>query len=478
MSKKKDYSKIAIEIVKYIGGKSNVTKLTHCITRLRFQLKDESAVDEEALNNLDIVTHIVKTNTQYQLVIGPKVSDVYDAVMKLLDLKVEDISEEEEKSKPKGIMAVLEVISACFMPMLPVLIAGCITKGILSLCVALGLSESTGIYLILYNFGDSVLMFIPVLVGYGAAKKFGIDAIYGVGLGILFCMPNLQADVLNTGEAIGSIFGIEYYHTVFGIPFIAMNYQYAAIPIIVIVWFGSKLIKFLNKHIPEVLRFNLVPLISMIITAILGFLIIGPVFQLITQGLLVICESIIGFSPALFGAVLGATYLLMVMFGVHYCLDPLCFTYLLEYGYDPTWPAADASTWILLGMMVAIIIRTKNQKLKETAIGAAVPMFISGTTEPGLYGVVAPNMKKMLPILMPLSAIAGAIFISLVPGAYVFGGEGLFGFLNYVQKDTWFPVICYFVICGIGLVLGFVIEMVAWRDDSGTKKIKNKIQER
>lgn len=474
MSKKKDYNEVALEIIKHIGGKDNVTKLTHCITRLRFQLKDESVVNKDALNNLDIVTHIVKTNTQYQLVIGPKVGEVYEAVMKLLDLKTESIAEEEKKNKPKGIMALLEVISACFMPMLPVLIAGCITKGILSLCVALGLSESAGIYIILSNFGESVLMFIPVLVGYGAAKKFGIDAIYGVGLGLLFCMPDLQADVLNAGDAIGSIFGISYYHTVCGIPFISMNYQYAAIPIIVIVWFASKLIKFLNKHIPDVLRFNLVPLISMVITAILGFLIIGPVFQLLTQGLLVVCESIIGFSPALFGAVLGGTYLLMVMFGVHYCLDPLCFTYLLKYGYDPTWPAADASTWILLGMMVAIIIRTKDKKLKQTAIGAAIPMFISGTTEPGLYGVVAPNMKKTLPVLMPLSAIAGAIFISLVPGAYVFGGEGLFGFLNYVQKDTWFPVICYFVICGIGLALGFAIEMVAWKDGNVIRNRKKK----
>ena len=470
MSKKQDYANEAKEIIRLIGGKENVSKLTHCITRLRFQLKDRSIVDEEAIKKLEIVTQVIETSTQYQLVIGPKVGSVYDAVMLEMDLK-EEASVSEKEEKPKGIMGFFETLSACFIPMLPVLIAGCVTKGILSLCVALGLSESAGIYIILSGFGDSVLMFIPVLVGYGAAKRFGIDAIYGVGLGIFFCMPSLQADVLATGDPIGTILGVDYYHTIFGIPFIGMNYQYTVIPIIAIVWFASKLVKWLNKKIPDVLKFNLVPLISICVAGVLGFIIIGPVFQMITDVLVDALSALINFSPMVFGAVLGATYLLMVMFGVHYCLDPFCYTYLLKYGYDPTWPATDPGTWILLGILVAIIIRTKDQKLRKVSIGAAIPMFISGTTEPGLYGVVVPNMKKILPILMPLAAIAGAVFISLVPGAYVIGGEGLFGFLNYTSKDSWFAVIVYFVICGVGFLAGLLITSIVWRD-KGKERIK------
>ena len=463
MSKKQDYSKEAKQIIQLIGGKENVAKLTHCITRLRFQLKDRSVVDEEALKKLEVVTQVIETSSQYQLVIGPNVGSVYDAVMAELDLE-ENTSLSENEEKPKGIMGFFEVISACFMPMLPVLIAGCVTKGILSLCVAIGLSESAGIYLILSGFGDSVLMFIPVLVGYGAAKRFEIDPIYGIGLGLFVSMPSLQTEVLSAGTSIGSVLGIEYYHTVFGIPLISMDYQYTVIPIIAIVWFASKLIKWLNKRIPDVLKFNLVPLISICISGVLGFIIIGPVFQMITNALVYGLKVLIEFSPMLFGAILGGGYLLMVMFGMHYCLVPFCYSYLLKYGYDPTWPATDPTTWILLGIIIAIIIKTKDQDLKKVSIGAAIPMFISGTTEPGLYGVLVPNMKKLLPILIPLSAITGAIFIKLVPGAYVFGGEGIFGFLNYTSKDSWFAVIVFFVVCGAGFLAGLVITLITWRD--------------
>lgn len=471
---KKSYGEEADQIIQLIGGEDNVVKLTHCITRLRFQLKDRSIVQEEELNKLDIITQIVKTNTQYQLVIGPKVASVYDAVMKKLSLEEGGIDEADDE-KAKGIMGIFEVISACFIPMLPILIAGCVTKGILSLCVALGLSESTGIYMILAGFGDSLLMFIPVMVGYGAAKRFGVDAIYGVALGLLFCMPSLQADALAVGKPLGTIFGAEYYHTIPGIPFLGMSYQYTVVPIIAIVWFASKLIKWLNQRVPDVLKFNLVPLISMSVTCILGFLIIGPIFQVITLALVKLLSILIGFSPMLFGAVLGGGYLLMVMFGLHYCLDPFSYTYLLKYGYDPTWPATDASTWILLGIIIAIIIKTKDAKLKKVSIGAAIPMFISGTTEPGLYGVVVPNMKRILAVLIPLSAIAGAVFVSLVPGAYVFGGEGLFGFLNYTNKDSWFSVIVYFAVCAIGFLAGLILTSIIWKDQESKEDGKRRI---
>ncbi len=463
----KDYADAARRIVEGIGGKDNIQSMMHCVTRLRFQLKDESLVDEDALQEIDVVNAVRHSAGQFQLVIGPKVLSVYNAVVEetgYADASLQLDAAEKPKDEPRGIMGILNVISSCFSPMLCVLIAGCVTKGLLALAVALGMSDSSGLYLVLSSFGDSVLMFIPVFVGYGAAKRFNMDPLYGVGLGVLFCMPSLQADVLSEGEALGQIFGMDYYQTILGIPLVPMTYQYSAISIIPIVWIASKLYHFLNAHVYEALQFNLVPLVTFIVTALAGFLVVGPIFQLFTQLLMIVCEAIISFSPALFGAVLGGTYLLMVMFGVHYCLDPLCYSYLLTYGYDPTWPASDASTWILLGILVAITLRTHDEKLKETAVGAAIPMFISGVTEPALYGVVIPNMKRVLAVLVPLSAITGAIFISLVPGAYTFGGEGLFGFLNYVQPDSWFAVICYFCICGAGFVAGLGITLATWRD--------------
>lgn len=461
------HDQLAAQIIALVGGSQNIRDVKHCITRLRFWLKDIEFPDTEAIKNLDGVLRVQVATGQYQVVIGPQVARVYDAVMAQLPELVSssDDSVAVDAEKPRGIMGVLDTISACFIPMLPFLISGCIVKGLLSLAVALGLSDTSGIYLVLSGFGEAALMFVPPMVGYGAAKRYGLDPIYGIGLGLIFCSSTWQIEGLATGDPIGSILGVDYYQTILGLPLMPVDYQISPIAIIPTVWFASKLYGLINPHVPDVLRFNITPIAVISITAVAAAMVIGPVFSLITQGLLFVCDAAIGFSPALFGAVLGGTYLLMVMFGVHYCLDPLCYMYLFNYGYDPTWPATDASTWILLGILIGIVLRSHNERLRNVAIGAAVPAFISGTTEPALYGVVVENMKKVLRILIPLSAICGAIFSSLVPGAYVFGGEGLFGWLNYVRTDSWFDVIVYVCVCGSGFIGGLVACLITWRDD-------------
>ncbi|MDE6960685.1 MAG: PTS transporter subunit EIIB, partial [Lachnospiraceae bacterium] len=290
------YEDLAKEVVKQVGGKENVISLTHCITRLRFKLKDESKANDDVLKNMSGVVTVMKSGGQYQVVIGNHVPEVYADVMPLLGLEEGSADRGEETGDGSLFNRAIDVISGIFQPILGIMAACGMVKGLNALFVALGLyTDTCGGYLILNAIGDGLFNFMPLFLGYTAAKKFNLKPMIGLVIGAIMCYPTVQNSALSAGgEALytlfaGTMFESAVYTDFFGIPLIAMDYTGTVIPVIFVVYFASKCEKFFSKFIPDLVKFFFVPMLTLFVAIPAGFLLIGP---LATFGSTVIAEAV------------------------------------------------------------------------------------------------------------------------------------------------------------------------------------------
>ena len=238
------YENLAKEILENVGGKENINSLTHCVTRLRFRLKDESKANDEALKNNPGVVTVMKSAGQYQVVIGNHVPLVYADVCELAGIS--NGTQQVEEEAPQGLFnKLIDIISGCFQPILGPLCAAGIIKGLNALLVfILGSSfNNSGTYMILNAIGDSIFNFLPIILGYTAAKKFNVNVIVGMIIGATLCYPTIQTDTLSAaGKAIGTLPFIGSYYTKFiGIPFVSGNYTSTVVPVICIVALAAQI---------------------------------------------------------------------------------------------------------------------------------------------------------------------------------------------------------------------------------------------
>ena len=413
------YEALAKEIVKQIGGKDNVSGLTHCITRLRFKLKDESKANDDVLKNMDGVVTVMKSGGQYQVVIGNHVADVYADVCPLIGLENKAASSEEEEKKSN----LIDIVSNIFQPILGVMSACGMLKGLNALFVALGLyTDAAGIYTMLNGIGDALFMFLPMFLGYTSAKKFGLKPMLGLAIGAAMCYPALQGSSLSAaGEPLytlfaGTVFESDIYMTFLGLPMIGMDYTSMVIPVIFIVYFASKCEKFFGKFIPDLVKFFFVPMLVLLVALPVGFLLIGPVTtfgsMLISQFVFKIRE----FSPLLAGAVVGGTWQILVIFGMHWGFIPVYINNMVTLGYDNIMMPFFGCTFATAGVVLAIFCKSKDKKIKELALPNVISS-IFGVTEPAIYGITLPMKKPFI--------------ISCIVGAIVGGYYGHFNFRKY-----------------------------------------------
>lgn len=459
------YAKLAKEIVKNVGGRENIVSLTHCITRLRFQLKDESLANDSVLKNMDGVVTIMKSGGQYQVVIGNHVAMVYEDVCEAAGLG----TGKEAEEAPKGFFnRLIDIISGCFQPILGPLCAAGIVKGLNAvLTLLLGQAYSaSGTYLILNAIGDSVFYFMPVILGYSSARKFKVHPIIGMLIGASMCYPAIQKATLSAaGEALGTLPVIgDYYTTFIGIPFVAGDYTSSVVPVLFVVAFAGLIQKLAKKYIPELIQNFFVPFAVLIVSVPVGLLVIGPVVSLATGALSAVFAAVYNFSPVLSGALVGGLWQVLVMFGLHWAIIPISMMNMSSIGYDTLIAGSFGCSFAVTAAMIAMALRMKNKNRRALALSAAVSGFC-GVTEPSIYGFLIPEKAPYIFTLIA-SGIGGAILGLFGAKKYSMGGLGIFGIPNYLNPVAGEPSGLAGVLFGIAgaAVAAFILVFLFWKE--------------
>lgn len=468
----KNYEPLAKDIISHVGGKDNIIDVVHCITRLRFHLKDESKADTEYLKKHEGIITVMQSGGQYQVVIGNHVADVYDAVLKAGNLSGGTSSNTQDAPKEKGNIfnTFIDMISGIFQPILGIMCAAGMIKGIVTVLTSTGLmSTESGAYLILYAIGDALFMFLPALLGYTSAKKFGLKPLTGFLIGLTLCYPTVQLSALSgSSEALytlfeGTPFASDIYTSFFGIPFIAMDYTSTVIPVIFISYFASKLQKFFEKIIPDIVKSFIVPMLTLLISLILGFLVIGPVATFASNAISSFFQWLYNISPLLEGLLMGGFYQLLVMFGLHWGIIPVYLNNLMTLGYDQIMMPMFTTTFTQCAVVLAVFFKTKDPKRKSLCL----PAFISGifgVTEPAIYGITLP-LKKPFIISCIVSGIGGAFLGASGFREYTMAGLGVFEFPGLISPDGNMDSLITGIIAVIGSsIIAFVLTLFLHKD--------------
>lgn len=470
------YDGLARIIMQNIGGKSNVTGLTHCVTRLRFRLKDESLAQTEVLEQTDGIMKVIKSGGQYQIVIGNQVGDVYDSVVKVGHLESivgpEGADTGEEDSK--GVIGkFVSIITNVFTPILGMLCACGMLKGLCALAVQLGLfTADSGAYMFWYNAGDALFYFLPVLIAYTSAKHFKLNDITGLMIGLTLCIPALVS--ISGLDSIGSVLGVDYQITFFGIPVIlpgSGSYTQSVIPSIVSVWVASKLEGFLKKHLPGAVKSFMTPFIVLVVIIPATFLVIGPVTMYLANAIGMGVSAIFNVAPWLEGAILGALWPVLVMFGMHWGISPIRYNNFSLYGCDAIVTPHFPMQFVQTATVIAVGLKSKDKRVKGLCTSSAISGFF-GVTEPIIYGITLP---RKIPFIFGCigGGIAGAIAGFFKIPQYS-GGIGIFALATFIDPETGDTTGLFWIVMAIivGCIVSFVLTMLFYKEEDWGKKNK------
>lgn len=441
------YEELAKTIVKKVGGKDNIVSLTHCVTRLRFVLKEESIADDEYLKKMDGVVTVMKAGGQYQVVIGNHVPDVYQTVREVAGLGNDSGEAGVVKMSAKD--KFFDLITGIMLPSMSIMLASGILKGLNTIFVVLGLYAMDSSYYVLVNgIGDAMYFFLPVFLGYNTAKKFKMNHFLGMAIGAALCYPALN--------------GVDL--TFFGYT-VNATYTSSVLPVVLIVALAAPLERFLNKVVPDVVKTFITPLLVMLIAVPLGFVLIGPLANLVGALLGQGITSLIAFNPIIAGIVVGGLWQVFVMFGVHMVILMPSLMLLMGGNPDSFMPLIGSVSFAQTAVVFAIWLKTKDQKLKNLAFPAWISG-IFGVTEPAIYGITLPRIK-MFVISCIGGAIGGGIIGFFGPQMYTMAGMGIFAFPGLISTGEAGMSGLYQVLIAtaVSMIVSFAATMALYKDD-------------
>lgn len=457
---KKDYSSLSENIIKLIGGKDNVVSVTHCMTRLRFNLKDMGIPDDDAIKKLTEVVGVAKSGGQYQVVIGPAVADVYDVVVSKLgdgvaqgsvandDATATDLGDSEKKSV---IDRIFDYLAGSLTPLIPILLTASLFKTIAAIIgpsLLKLVTTQSDLYKVFTFVGDAGFYFLPVFIGYTAAKKLNISIPIGMLLGAVLIHPTLISMAAKSTR-----------FTVYGLPTTAMNYSSTVLPILLSIWVMSYIERFFRKYTPSTLQVFLVPFGTLFVMIPVSLVILAPLGGYLGQYL---SDGIIALSKVagpLAVAVIGALFTFMVLSGMHIVLLSFLFVSFPTAGFDSLiLPGILAASWAGTGVAFACWYKFKQRKNKELTMGYIITWFLGGVGEPLLYGLSVPYKTPLI-----AGAISGGI-TGLVAGlfnltAYVLNtSNGIYGIAAFIGGSQW-NYIALGLTIAVALISGFITMM-------------------
>lgn len=443
-----DYKVMAKNILEKIGGAENVRNMTHCATRLRLTLHDTAKADDQAVENIDGVINVINKAGQYQLLIGTEVGKLYDEFEPLVKGNESSGSPTTEEQASGSIISnIFSAVSAIFAPLLPVLAGSGILRGLLILFVQLGIiSEDSGTYSILFVASMSVFYFLPVLLAFTSARRFGASPYISALIGAALINPDFIALMGGAGNGATTEF--------FGIPVVLMNYNSTVVPIILSIWAFSYLYKFLDKHIPETLKLVVVPLVSLAIMVPLTVIVIGPIGVYSGEAVANVVNWLIERSSVLTGILVGGGWSVLVSLGIHWAVNPIMINNVSTYGFDYIVPFTFACNFAVIGTTIGVYFKAKDKKLRSFALTGLVTIALSAIIEATLFGLLVKNKKLFLAQIIG-GAVGGAYLglMQVVTNAFVFGSVTTFpAFVGSTSSN--------FIQAMIGLLISMVVSAI------------------
>ncbi|MCX8580828.1 PTS glucose transporter subunit IIA [Gilliamella sp. B3482] len=460
-----DYQKIAQQILELVGGKENIINLTHCFTRLRFQLNDSKKANREKLLQTEGVISVVESSGQYQVVLGNKVTKIYEQLLPLIGEL-----EQSNQTEPKVSLGVkiLNAFAAIFTPIIPAIAASGMLKGILAIAVMIGNYyyqtdiKTYNTYTILHAASDAVFYFMPIILGYTAAKVFKAHEFISMIIGATLCYPSIVNLMASKTEV-----------TLFTIELTKASYTSSVIPIILAVFILSYVQRFLEYIIPEVLKIIMVPTFSLLIMIPATLLIFGPIGIYIGEFINWIYYYIMGVSPILLGAFIGGVWCILVIFGAHRAIVPIGINDVAQTGRQNLLAFAGAANFSQAGAALGVFFKTKNKNLKTVAASATITALF-GITEPAIYGA---NLRLKKPMIC--AVVCGALAGGLMGwgGSYgtAFANQGVLTIPVYAEAGTK-AFLCYLIGIGFAFFGSCIMTMIVGFNDIPNEKESKTIQ--
>lgn len=461
-----DNHDVAQRILEEVGGKENISSLTHCFTRLRFVLKDKGKANKEVISNLEGVIQVVEASGQFQIVLGNKVEKIYDELMPMVGELEETNNDNGEKI---GIgTKILNTVAAIFTPTVPAIAASGMLKGILAVAALIGLNmygvdiKTYNTYIILNAASDALFYFMPIILARSAAKVFKTNDYIAMILGATLCYPAIVD--LMTGENPVTLFGI-------GIT--QANYVSSVVPIIIAVFVLAYVEGFVKKIMPEVLKVIMVPTLSLLVMVPATLMIFGPIGIYFGNVVNWAYYYIMGLSPILLGAFIGGIWCVLVIFGAHRAIIPIGINDVAKTGRQNLLAFAGAANFSQAGAALGVFLKTKNKNLKTVAASATVTALF-GITEPAIYGA---NLRLKKPMIY--AVISGALGGALMGwgGSYgnAFANQGVLTIPVYAEAGTK-AFVCYLLGCLIAFGGACIMTVVLGFKDLPEENAK-KVQE-
>lgn len=442
MAKNEKFKETATQVLEAVGGTQNISSVTHCITRLRFNLKDESVSNDEEVEKIPGVAGVMCTGGQYQVIIGQTVDKVYDALCEVGNLKNNDLDDELEGKEKEPLTfksvgnKILNSLAGCLTPLIPMLIAGALFKTIVAVFgpdMLNVLSEKSDLYQLFTFVGDAAFYFFPVVIGYTAAKQFKCNPVIGMFLGGIMIHPSFTALVQSGAK-----------FTVYGIPCNLQSYSATIFPIILSVWVMSYVERFFNKYVPSALKIVFAPFLTIVVMLPIALCVLGPAGAFLGN---YICFAILalGNSGGIFTilaiALIGALWEFLVVTGMHWLLITTITTVIASSGHEAVISAATAAaSFAVGGMCLGVALRKKDKEGKALSFSYVISQVIGGVTEPGLYGDGFGYKKP---------------FIGMIAGGFA---GGLYGAITGLTAYAIVPVANF--LCLLGYVGGSQMNFI------------------
>lgn len=458
-----NYKKIAQSVVANVGGKDNVSALTHCMTRLRFVLNDASLVDIAQLKSTPGVMGVVDNGDKVQVIIGNEVAVAYKEVMARLDINASTptTTSEQKKQKltPKVIGAkMLDALVGTMSPLIPAIIGGSMVKLLAMVLEMSGwVAPNASTLIILKAIGDGAFFFLPVMVAASASIKFKTNMSMAIAIAGVLIHPNFIALMAQAshGQQVD----------LFGIPITSVKYTYTVIPALVMTWVLSYIERWVDRITPVVTKNFLKPMLIVLIAAPVAIVIIGPVGIWIGTAVSALVYTIHGTLGWLSVAIMGALWPLLVLTGMHRVFTPTIIQTIAETGREGmVMPSEIGANLGMGGACLAVAYKTKNIALKQTALAAGASAIFAGISEPALYGVLV-RLKRPLIATMISGFVVGALAGMAGLASHSMAAPSLFTSVQFFDVHNPMSIALVFGLIALAIVLSFILTLILGFED-------------